>query len=209
MLHQDTYQKLQPGHYYHIYNRGNNKEVIFKEPGNYFYFLTLWEKYIHPVAATFCYALLPNHFHFFIRVRLERFSQIEPCEMLSEAVVSRSFSNLFNAYAKAFNKRYNRTGSLFQERFRRKEITYDAYFTGIIGYILTNAIKHGYSTTADAYPYAAWKSLLSRQQTNLSRDEVLEWFGGREPFMQYIKDYQQEIKLLKKYLENTKDDDYT
>ncbi len=62
-------QKLTPGDYFHIYNRGNNKEIIFKEPENFIYFLNLWKKYIHPVAETFCYNLLPNHFHFFIRIK--------------------------------------------------------------------------------------------------------------------------------------------
>ena len=49
--------------YYHIYNRGNNRENIFKETRNYRYFLTLYAKHIEPVADTFAYCLLPNHFH--------------------------------------------------------------------------------------------------------------------------------------------------
>ena len=128
--------QLEQGKYYHIYNRGNNKETIFKEPANYYYFLSKWIKYIEPVAKTFCYNLLPNHFHFFIRIEeLDKDSQTE--------FISQSFSNFFNAYAKAINGKYKRSGSLFQERFRRKAIADDAYFTTIVGYILTNAVKHG------------------------------------------------------------------
>ena len=65
---ENNLQKLTPGGYFHIYNRGNNKETIFKTHENYIYFLTLWKKYIEPIAETFCYNLLPNHFHFFIKI---------------------------------------------------------------------------------------------------------------------------------------------
>src|SRR5690606_12780829 len=119
MIHQNTIQKLHPGGYYHIYNRGNNRETIFKEPANYAYFLTLWKKYIEPIAHSFSYNLLPDRFHSFIRVK-EASHALETCETLPPGKsIAQHFANLFNAYAKAINKRYNRTGSLFQERFRR------------------------------------------------------------------------------------------
>ena len=59
-----TIQPLQFGQYYHIYNRGNNRENLFAEQRNYPYFLKLYAKHILPVAKTFAYCLLPNHFHF-------------------------------------------------------------------------------------------------------------------------------------------------
>ena len=220
MTDQNTLQKLYPGGCFHIYNRGNNKETIFKEQENYTYFLKLWKKYIDPVADTFCYNLLPNHFHFFIRIRQqEQTSQVlKTCEVLSteetsktagtkKPAIEQSFSNLFNAYAKAINKKYDRTGSLFQERFRRKEITDPSYYTSIIGYIITNAVKHGYSATAEAYPNSAWHSLISDKPTALLRDEIIGWFGNRETFINYIRNYENEIKTHKIHLlENEKDD---
>ena len=199
MTHQNTIQKLRPGGYYHIYNRGNNRETIFKEPANYAYFLTLWKKYIDPVAQTFCYNLLPNHFHFFIRVR--------EAESQPDKHIEQHFSNLFNAYAKAINKRYNRTGSLFQERFRRKEIGSDDYLTIIIGYIITNAVKHGYCTNAEAYRWSAYHGLICDKPTSLLRDEVLQWFGNRLAFINYIKNYTNEITGRKNFLEHENDDE--
>lgn len=196
-MKQDPYPKLEPGKYYHIYNRGNNKEIIFKEMKNYYYFLSLWRKYIDPVAKTLCYNLLPNHFHFFIRV--------EEIDNDSEKI-SQSFSNLFNAYAKAINKKYNRTGSLFQERFRRKEINSDAYITAIVGYILTNAAKHGYCKDVQAYPYSAYRSLISGEETKLLRDELIQWFGSKERFIGYVESYRHDINNLKSILENEADD---
>ena len=57
--------------YYHIYNRGVDRGNIFFEEPNYEYFLKLYEKYIVPVADTFAYCLLKNHFHLSVRVKAE------------------------------------------------------------------------------------------------------------------------------------------
>jgi putative transposase len=54
---------------YHIYNRGTNRENIFLEKRNYAYFLQLYIKHIEPVAETYAYCLLRNHFHVFARIR--------------------------------------------------------------------------------------------------------------------------------------------
>jgi REP element-mobilizing transposase RayT len=199
--------KLIPGDYFHVYNRGNNKEIIFKSPDNYIYFLNLWKKYIHPVAETFCYNLLPNHFHFFIRIRQFPNSAIPEVAGHTSKPIEQSFSNLFNAYAKAINKKFNRTGSLFQERFRRKEINNDGYFTSIIGYIITNAVKHGLTKNTENYKYSSYTSLISTAPTLLLRDEVLEWFGGKEPFMAFIKSFEEDMKLRKHFFEIYNDDD--
>ena len=57
--------------YYHLYNRGVNRENIFFEERNYEYFLNLYWKYIGPVVDTRAYCLLCNHFHLAIRVKSE------------------------------------------------------------------------------------------------------------------------------------------
>ena len=203
--------KLEPGKYYHIYNRGNNKETIFFEPDNYSHFLVLWKKYVLPVADTFCYNLLPNHFHFFIRVKdngvadEHAISSFKLAEKIKTA--EQQFANLFNAYAKAVNTRYNRTGSLFQERFRRKEIDNEAYYTSITGYIISNSVNHGFTKTSSAYPYSAYHALISDKPTLLARAELLDWFGGRERFIEYIGQYEHSITKNTMYLEHELDDD--
>lgn len=60
---------LESGKYYHIYNRGNNGENLFIAERNYAYFLNLYAKHIGPVAETFAYCLLRNHFHLLIRIK--------------------------------------------------------------------------------------------------------------------------------------------
>src|SRR5690625_3170448 len=98
---------LEETYFYHIFNRGNNKQPIFLEDANYFYFLKLVKKHILPIADIYSYCLLNNHFHLLVKIK-------EECEKNP----SQSFSNLFNAYSKAFNKRYKRTGSLDRKSTR-------------------------------------------------------------------------------------------
>ena len=62
---------LEHGKYYHLYNRGNNREDLFRTHENYNHFLRLYEKYIYPVADTFAWVLMKNHFHFLVRIREE------------------------------------------------------------------------------------------------------------------------------------------
>lgn len=56
--------KLEPNKYYHIYNRGNNKERLFYSPDNYEYFLSKFNHHCFHVFNTYCYCLMSNHFHF-------------------------------------------------------------------------------------------------------------------------------------------------
>ena len=55
--------------HYHIYNRGTNRENVFVEERNYRHFLQLYAKHIQPVAETYAYCLLKNHFHFLVRIK--------------------------------------------------------------------------------------------------------------------------------------------
>ena len=114
---------LEPTYFYHIYNRGNNKQDIFKNEGNYQYFLRLFKKHIDPVAEVFCCFLLNNHFHFLIKIKE------------GDNNPSQAFSNFFNAYSKSFNKQQERLDSLFQRPFKRVRITSEKHLQNLIIYI--------------------------------------------------------------------------
>jgi hypothetical protein len=60
-------ENLEPGKYYHIYNKTINNEILFRSEENYRHFLSLYGKYIYPIAETFAWALMINHFHYFIK----------------------------------------------------------------------------------------------------------------------------------------------
>jgi len=170
---------LEPGKYYHIYNRGVNGENIFREERNYGYFLNLYAKHLEPIVDTFAYCLLRNHFHSLIRVKnplgLQNLTGLSRDAL---DPIARRFSNFFNAYAKAINRAYQRTGSLFETPFRRIEVTSERYFARLVYYIHWNPQKHGFVHDFREYPYSSYAALLSERPTWLKRDVVLEWFNG-------------------------------
>ncbi len=90
---------------------------------------------------------------------------------------SQKFGNFLNAYAKSINKAYDRTGSLFQQRFGRIEVTSNAHFLRLIAYIHRNPQKHGFVDDFREWPYSSYHAILSQKDTRLKRDEVLAWFG--------------------------------
>ena len=165
--------RLQEGCYYHIYNRGNNQADLFYEPRKYRYFLEQYTKYIEPVADTFAYCLLTNHFHLLVRIKTAEEQPLDPPRDATQ-----QFANFFNSYTKSINKAYHRTGSLFQKRFGRIEVTSERYFGTLVRYIHQNPQKHGFVDDFRTYPYSSYGSLLSQQPTRLRRDTVLAWFGG-------------------------------
>ena len=172
-----SYEIIEPDCYYHIYNQGNNKEDIFKETMNYHYFLSLMKKYVVPTTDIISYCLLKNHFHLLIHTK----------ELETGKTFSQSLSNLCNAYAKAVNKKYNRTGSLFRARFKRKKVTSEKYLKQLIVYINLNPVYHGFEKDIYTYQYSSLLLLVSKRKTFLHRHEVLELFDGKENFQFYLR----------------------
>jgi putative transposase len=171
---------LEFGEYYHVYNRGINRGRIFFEERNYDYFLQLYVQHVAPIAETYAYCLLPNHFHLLVRIRdLSGFPNLTG---LGRKAPSQHFSNFFNAYAKAFNRTYNRTGSLFERPFGRLRVTSDAYFVQLVVYIHHNPQKHGLVDDFRDWARSSYHALLSERPTRLEREAVLEWFGGLAAF---------------------------
>ena len=66
-----TTKALKYGSFYHIYNRGNNSEDLFKKDSDYQRFLLKFQDYIPPVAETFAFVLMKNHFHLLVRIKEE------------------------------------------------------------------------------------------------------------------------------------------
>ncbi|MBC7845883.1 MAG: hypothetical protein H7Y10_05280 [Flavobacterium sp.] len=188
----DKYKKepLDFGNYYHIYNRGNNGIDVFFENGNYDYFLKLYHQYIHPIAETFAWCLMKNHFHFLVYIRNEKevlldslaYSTVEKPRVLDS---SKQFGYLFNAYTQAINKKYSRTGSLFEKLFERKRVTSEKYLRNLIYYIHNNPVHHGFTQKANDYPWSSYDSVVSDKSTKLKRDEVIAIYGSKEDFIDY------------------------
>lgn len=175
---------LQPGRSYHVYNRGVNGEDLFREERNYRYFLEKYAQHVPSVAKTFAYALLPNHFHLLVEIHTCKPINTGTDTVLTPKHVSRAFANLFSGYAKAINKAYGRTGSLFERPFQRVEIDSDRYFQHVVRYIHQNPERHGLVGDFRDWIYTSYASLQSREDTRLERQFVLDHFGGREGIRQ-------------------------
>ncbi len=162
--------KINPDTCYHLYNRGNNKDLIFFDEGNYIYFLNQFKKHVLPFCDVYAYCLMPNHFHFFIRVN-------------NKDSFEKGLKNFFISYSKAVNKKHNRVGSLFQGRYKVSEVGSNDYFTKIIVYIHQNPLVANLVKSLGDYRYSSYNAYLSNKETVLSKQEVLDWFGGLDSFL--------------------------
>ena len=187
---------LEYGKYYHIYSRGINRCNIFYQKRNYPFFMQRYVRYVEPIADTYAYCLLYNHFHLLVRVRtveeqeawfaLNRTLGVSETPRVSIAFEpknpSQQVGNLLNSYTKAINEAYGRTGSLFQHPFGRIEVTTELYLRNLVTYIHQNPQKHGLIDDFRLWPYSSYDALRTDKQTRLKRDDVLTWFTNRQVF---------------------------
>jgi len=192
---------IEKGKYYHIYNRGINGEDIFKEEKNYDFFLRKWATYIDPIADTYAYCLLKNHFHVLVHIKEEDvFADYKGINKLLSPTLQ--FSHLFNSYAQSINKVYSRTGALFEHPFKRKLIDNDAYFSRVVAYIHTNPQKHGFIDDFKLYTYSSYGRILNDQPTFIVKDKLLNWFNDRENFIGFHNHFKEEIEFRSLYIED-------
>ncbi|PTB92400.1 hypothetical protein C9994_14090 [Marivirga lumbricoides] len=179
---------------YHVYNHGNSTDNIFRSDENFRYFLMKYNQYITPIADTFAYCLMPNHFHFAIRIKEEQ-DLLQVYKKKLEAapqgfenlagLISRTFGNFLNAYAKAYNKKYGRRGSLFLDNIKRKKVEEESYFTQLIHYIHFNPVHHGFVKDLEDWKHSSYHAFLSKKATRLKRKAALDWFGGQTEFEKF------------------------
>ncbi len=201
----DKLAPLLPDHFYHVYNRANGNEKLFVREQNYYYFLKRYKEFIYPIAMTYAFCLMPNHFHVLIQIRDE--NVLKPIvskakssiinqtgSEIQSSILSKQFSNFFNAYAKAFNKEQNRKGNLFMRPFKRKRITDQEYLRNLVRYIHLNPVETGIASSAGAWKFSSYSAVVGSKNTIIERDQVLEWFDGVDN-LRYIHNHKQDSKL--------------
>ncbi len=107
---------LEQNCYYHIYNRSNNDEIVFKERGNYSYFLSKYVHYASGLIDTLAYCLMPTHFHFVAQVMTKNVE-----------TVNANIGVLLSWHTRAISARFNRHGSLFQHHTGAKIVQHEDY----------------------------------------------------------------------------------
>lgn len=166
------------GHYYHIYNRGVGRQPIFRERDNYLFALRRVKKYTNQLnIAVVAYCLMPNHYHFLLRQ-----DGREPAGLLPQRV--------FNSYTKAFNKRYDRTGTLFEGRYKAIHVDKDTYLLHLCRYIHANPVKDGLVSRLEEWSYSNYHEWIgARDGTLVDQAFVWEHFPAAQTYRQFVLDY--------------------
>ncbi len=176
---------LEPDKYYHIYNHANGFENIFNDDKDRIKFLEKYKKYIVPIADTFSYCLMPNHFHILLRIKpFNKINEVLPTlEGLVNKKISYQFSHFFNSYSQSFNKKYDRMGRLFISNFGRKHVNKEKYFIKVIHYIHYNPVEHGFVEKITDWEYSSYHAIVSKGKSLILKNEVIEAFGDLENFI--------------------------
>ena len=163
---------FEPGSFYHIYNRGNNREKIFYSRANYLYFMKKAHQALEPYSSTLAWCLMPNHFHYLVRTNDDNFST---------AGLSRNIGIWLRSYTRAINRQEGRTGSLFQQHTKAKELaSRDGNYPLVcFHYIHYNPIKAGLVNKLEDWEFSSYREYYglreSRVNINLARE--LNLFG--------------------------------
>ncbi len=181
------------GNYYHIYNRATDRKLMFKSRSNYHYFMLLWKRYLDGYLDIVSYSLNANHFHFLVRVRYFSADQLKG--RTEHELVAERLKIFFRTYAMAFNKRYTRTGSLFEGPFKRVLIGDDHYLSYLIQYIHVNPEKNKLCADFRTWEWSSYKYIVTPGESLVDRNFVLDWFGSLREFKQFHSRENQEVDI--------------
>ena len=183
-------------HYYHIYNRGNNRQSIFFELENYHYFLQRIKKYLFPVMDVVVYCLMPTHYHLLGRPKQLKTSQTSEVLKTPEVSVSRAMQKLGISYTKAINKRFDRVGALFQGAFQAKHIAHINHIKNLCIYIHTNPVKDSLVDLPEDWPHSNYLEWLGeREGTLVDHNFIQQYFEDGDSYQKQVMEYLQTRRL--------------
>lgn len=156
---------------YHIVIRGIGKQILFEDDKDYMRFLSILEKYkIEESVKVYAYCLMENHVHLLIKV--------------DNTIPDKFMKKIENSYVFYYNHRYERVGTLFQERYKSEPVENDAYFAVVFRYILQNPEKAGFAKTSQ-YKWSSYADFTV--ESNLTDVEFpLGFFHGRTTLLDYV-----------------------
>ena len=183
-------EAFQKGSVFHIYNRGCNRTKIFFENDNYKFLLRKTELYTAKFdISVLAYCLMPNHYHFVLRQNNTQL--LNSCIQL-----------IFNSYTKAINKRYRRSGTLFEGRFKAKEIYDDKTILEVCRYIHRNPLDDGLVKNLEDWEFSNYHEWIGLRNSNLyDHNFIVKHFPTQNDYRKYVLDYysfKQVVKDLKK-----------
>ena len=184
--------------YYHVYNRGVNKENIFQEEDDFAYFLSLFKRYLSPSDAVdkygratnsyndevelVAYCLMKNHYHLLFYLK-------EPDGLVH------LMRSVMTAYTMYYNKKYQRSGGLYQGNFLAATITTDIYLWHVSRYIHLNPV--GVGKNFRSYPYSSIGYFAGEKHAKwLKSERLVKTAQEREEYMKFVSDYETMHKEL-------------
>jgi len=155
---------------HHLIQRGNNRQLIFRDDADYQRFL-VWLKECARFydVAIHSYVLMPNHIHLLVT----------PADATGLALMMQKLGRF---YVPWFNHKYERTGGLFEGRFRTSLIDSDRYFMTCSRYIELNPVRAGLSIAPESYAWSSYAHHAGIKLDTLVSDHTLFWQLGNTPF---------------------------
>jgi REP element-mobilizing transposase RayT len=136
------------GEFYHLYNRGVDRQAVFFTEENFNYGVRLLtEKASRHDVSLVAYCLMPNHYHFLVRPR-------------RDDSVSAFANGLFGAYVQAVNAQRGRVGPLFQGPFSAIRVSRDAYLAHLARYIHLNPVAASLVARPQDWPYSNYNQMV-------------------------------------------------
>ena len=177
--------KYEDGKYYHVYNRGANKQKIFLSQSNYHLCLRLVGKNIPRYhVSIMAYCLMPNHYHFILRQH-------------ENGSISRFIQTTFNAYSQAVNLSTGHSGTLFQGRVKGLEITSDEYAIRLARYIHFNPVAAGLVSKSEAWEfsdYQEWAGIREGRLSDLTLRDA--YYNNPQEYKALMDEYIAEEEIL-------------
>jgi len=153
------------GEYYHVYNRGHNRERIFLEPANYEFFLRRLRQYVTAKDAhVVAYVLMPNHYHLLVQAITDG--------------LSGAMQRFGISYTKALNRRFGRVGSVFQGAFRATLVDSDEYLLHLSRYVHLNPLRARLVHCPEEWAFSSYREFVGLRSGTLPQaDVVLRFFA--------------------------------
>ncbi len=170
-----------PGAYYHVINRGNGGEKIFKndrDKEKFLEYLATAVQRFSVIVHTYC--LMDNHFHLLLQTQ--------------DANLSKAIQWLNVSYATYFNKKRQRSGHLFQGRFKAVLVDADEYLEQLSRYIHLNPVQAKIVAKPMDYPWSSYPAFVGKTKNP-------EWLTTGEILSHFEKRRSTAIKKYKSFIE--------
>lgn len=179
-------RRLSESSIYHIMVRGNERKNIFHDSEDKVRFLSTLERMRgNREYDIYAYCLMSNHAHLLVKTVNE--------------TIERSMKRIGVSYTYYFNKKYNRVGHLFQDRFKSEPIESDAYLLQCIKYIHNNPVKANMAKSAEEYKWSSYREFVGNSYNyRLCKvDEILDIYSlnRKEELLQLIEDTNQSSEM--------------